>query len=291
MNMVYIALAGFDGNIFLEPAKALISGICDCCATLIDSMSNVDTKSAGSTMSTSISAVATTIATLLVVIELCTQAMGFHFDDINDAVRFAFKVVVYKIIIENSSRIVNLVYGMFINASAWQGVKTGFAGMKDTFNDSIFNIESDFQSMAVTDWLLGFKSFLFGILLLIIALFICAIMIKMIVSIAGLLFELAINITIAPIPIATLVNSQTRQIGINFIKSFAGNCLTLMMYSLCFTVYNSISQDLSTAFGGLIPATDVNFKMFSGLVVVVVGAVLLSTAISNVSTMISKVLS
>ena len=95
----YILGAAFDGDGVIQVATTLLEKMCDACKTVVNTLSNIDIMTEGSAVSTTIASTATTIATLLVVIELCSQAMGFHFDDINDAVRFAFKVVVYKIII------------------------------------------------------------------------------------------------------------------------------------------------------------------------------------------------
>lgn len=293
MNGIYAMAASFEGSFFVDLAKELLEGICGCCKSLIELMSsNVKPLTISAGISTSISSVSSTIATLLVMIELCSQAMGFHFDDINDAVRFAFKVVVYKIIIENSPKIVKGVYGMFIDESSWSEVANGFDQIKSSFNNTISNMSQDFQTLQNNgDWLLGIKSFIMGILIVGFVIFICIILIKIMASIAGLLFELAINIAIAPVPLATLVNSQTRQIGIGFIKGFAGNCLTLTMYSLCFNIYNSISGSITSAFGQLIPESNIDFKIFGGLIAAVVGIVLLSTAVNNTSTMINKILS
>lgn len=291
MNGIYIMSAGFEGDGIVQVASTLLGKMCDACKAVITALSsNVDVMAEGSAVSSTIASTATTIATLLVVIELCSQAMGFHFDDIYDAVRFAFKVVVYKIIIENSSKIVQGVYGMFIDKTAWSNVSGGFDTVKGTFGETISQMSSSYAAIKTSDWLLGFKPFLFGLLLLAISVFVSGILIKILASIAGLLFELAINIAIAPVPLATLVNSQARQIGIGFIKGFAGNCLTLTMYSLCFTIYGKISGKLSEAFTEIVPSS-AGYQVFAVEVGAIVGVILLSTAITNVSTMINKILS
>lgn len=282
----------FDGGIFLIAAKALLEGICGCCATVFEGISSFDPFEKANTLKSTISAAATTIATLLVVIELCSQAMGFHFDDVNDAVRFGLKVVVYKIIIENSSKIVNLVYGIFIDDGKWSAIADQLNKMGETFDKQIVEkLDAEWSAVNQITWLLGVKPLILGLLLLIITILVCALVIKIMAQIAGLLFELAINIAIAPVPIATLVNSQTRSIGIGFIKGFAGNCMTLLMYSLCFEIYESISVTIQNAFVNLLPEASGDFYLYGGLAGVAVSVVLLSVAINNVSTMINKVLS
>lgn len=282
----------FDGGIFLIAAKALLEGICGCCATVFEGISSFDPFEKANALKSTISAAATTIATLLVVIELCSQAMGFHFDDVNDAVRFGLKVVVYKIIIENSSKIVNLVYGIFIDDGKWSAIADQLNKMGETFDDLIVQkLDEQWSAANQITWLLGVKPLILGLLLLIITILVCALVIKIMAQIAGLLFELAINIAIAPVPIATLVNSQTRSIGIGFIKGFAGNCMTLLMYSLCFEIYESISVTIQNAFVNLLPEASGDFYLYGGLAGVAVSVVLLSVAINNVSTMINKVLS
>ena len=290
MKGIYVMAAGFEGEGIVDAALTLLEKMCDACKSLVNALSSVDIMLKGGDISTTIASTATTIATLLVVIELCAQAMGFHFDDINDAVRFAFKVVVYKIIIENSSKIVKGVYGMFIDSTAWSNVGSGFDTVKDTFSDTISIMNENYTQIKAHDWFLGLKSFFFGLLLFAISVGVSIILIKILASIAGLLFELAINIAIAPVPIATLVNSQTRQIGIGFIRGFAGNCLTLTMYSLCFTIYGEISGKLSGIFKNVVPES-AGYQVFATEVGAIVGVILLSTAITNVSTMINKVLS
>lgn len=279
------------GESWIETGVDIIKSICDCSIGVLDLVKNIDILSEGAKVSVVVSTAATTIATLLVVIEMCTQAMGFHFDDINDAVRFVFKVVVYKIIIENSSKIVKLVYGMFMTSSAWTGISDGFNGVSLRFNIVASEIVGEFNKLVTADnSFIGIEPFLVGIILFLTSLVVVVLCINIIASISGLIFELCINVAIAPVPIATLVNSQTRQIGINFIKGFAGNCLTLTMYTICFNVYGQISINVATAFQPLLSSGS---KMATvGLVIPeIVGLVLLVVAIKNVGTMINKVLS
>lgn len=285
------AYAAFAGDGMIADGVEMIKNVCNCANGVLSGLDSIPILNNGSAASNIISSAATTIATLLVVIELCTQAMGFHFDDINDAVRFAFKVVVYKIIIENSSKIVNMVYNMFIDSSAWSGVSSGFTSIGVRFENAATKITKEFDAFSKNDnSFLGFDSLLVGFFLLaasIIAVILC---VNIIASIAGLIFELCINVAIAPVPIATLVNSQTRQIGINFIKGFAGNCLTLSMYTICFTVYSGIADNIGSSFGTLLK-TGAKFSTVGVFIPEIVGLVLLYVAIKNVGTMINKVLS
>lgn len=289
----YIVGAGFGGDWMVDFATILLDGISNCCATVIEALSTKEpTDFIKSDITNTISAAATTIATLLVVIELCTQAMGFHFDDINDAVRFGFKVVVYKIVIENSSKIVDLVYGIFVDSGTWETIATSIRSLSGVFDTTDF--QPKFNAISLVGELLGIKRFFLGLILLIISIVACGVLIKIMTAIAGLLFELAINIAVAPIPIATLVNSQTRGIGIGFIKNFAGNCMTLMMYTVCFAVYEGnegIKTSIQSAFISLIPTSKGDFLLFSGLIGSLVSIILLSVAIKNVSAMINKILS
>lgn len=290
MNSV-IVCGAFAGDEMIKTGVEMIKNVCNCASQVLNGLQGIGVLDKGSAAAAIVSSAATTIATLLVVIELCTQAMGFHFDDINDAVRFVFKVVVYKIIIENSSKIVNLVYGMFMTSTAWNGVSTGFAEIGERFVAAAGKITNEFNTFSEhDDSFLGFDSLLVGLFLLIasiIAVFLC---VTIIASIAGLIFELCINVAIAPVPIATLVNSQTRQIGIGFIKGFAGNCLQLTMYTICFTIYTEIADNIGSSFGTLL-STGQQFSTIGVFIPEIVGLVLLSVAIKNVGAMINKVLS
>lgn len=280
----------FDGESICDYAAQLVRGIVEGCITIIDILSKVTIQDYGADVKPMITAAAATIATLLVVIELCTHAMGFHFDDINDAVRFLFKVIVYKIIIENSGKIVDLVYGLFINDTAWQNLKSGLTTVQHRFEIGSAAMVSVFNTLD-DDWAMGLKKFFFALLFLGFAVVMGVILIKILAAMAGLLFELAINIAVAPVPVATLVNSQSRQIGISFIKNFAGNCLTLSMYSICFAIYGALCHDLSSVlYGNAFPETTAG-EAWSVIAGLVIGVVLLSTAVNNVSNMMSKVLS
>lgn len=289
-------LAALDGTPFFASALEIIGKIINCLITVLNTFkTSVDvmgTASADKDVAAMISAAATTVATILVVIELCTQAMGFHFEDINDAVRFVFKVVVYKIIIENSSKIVSMVYGMFMNTGAWDGIAGALSGINTRFTDTVKkNIETYYIEFANNDdSFLGINQLIVSLALVGAVIIVIIICVNIITSIAGLMFELCIDVAIAPVPIATLVNSQTRQIGINFIKGFAGNCLTLTMYTICFIVYGKLVGGISSGFSGLISNTSV-FSSIGIILPEIVGLLLLSVAIKNVGNMISKVLS
>ncbi len=287
--MLGVGYIGLEMPWLIGESLELITKVCVCAKNLITSFSGVNIMVKGTEASTVITAAATTIATLLVVIEMCTHAMGFHFDDINDAVRFVFKVIVYKIIIENSSKIVNLVYGLFMSSSAWGNVAEGFGTISDSISTAAVNVVTTYNNIS-DDTFLGIKKFFVSVIFLGVVVIFVMMVVKIIAQMAGLIFELCINVAIAPVPIATLVNSQTRSIGINFIKGFAGNCMTLTMYTLCFTVYGDLNSHITSTFGLLISETS-DLYLVSKILPCVVGLVLLSVAIKNVSTMISKVLS
>lgn len=284
-----VIYCGFDAGFLIKLGVDMIGNVCDCAKGLLEALQTFPIMETGNKTATIISSTATTIATLLVVIELCSQAMGFHFDDINDAVRFAFKVVVFKIIIENSSRIVNMVYGMFMHTTAWFGVTRGFVDVKTRFATSAETIIKGYDNLS-DDSFLEIKKFFIGVIFVFAAIIVVVLCIMIIANIAGLIFELCINIAIAPAPIATLVNSQTRSIGINFIKSFSGNCLTLTMYQICFTVYKELATNIQSSFGTLI-SNGSDFSAIGIIVPEIVGLLLLSVAVKNVGTMINKVLS
>lgn len=292
---IYV-LAALDGTPFFASALEMIGKIINCLKSVLSAFqSSINVMGAADESVTGmISAAATTVATILVVIELCTQAMGFHFEDINDAVRFVFKVVVYKIIIENSSKIVSMVYNMFMNSAAWKSINEALKTVNTRFtgDDGVKGkIEEYYLEFARTDdSFLKINQLIVSLALVGAVIIVIIICVNIITSIAGLMFELCIDVAIAPVPIATLVNSQTRQIGINFIKGFAGNCLTLTMYTICFSVYGNLVPGISTGFSGLLSTTSI-FSSIGIILPEIVGLLLLSVAIKNVGNMINKVLS
>ncbi len=276
------------GTKAVEGACSLVEKGCNACSNLISVLSGFDIMNEVSKEALTFNSIATTIAMLLLTIELCSQAMGFHFEDINEGFRFVFKIVVYKIIIENSSNIVKIVYGLFFRAEGWSNLAKNFIDIGKDFTDIGSTIVS---KMSGDEGILGVGKLISGLVIAVVAVFVFITLIKIVISLAGIIFEIGIDIVVAPVPIATLVCHETRSIGVNFIKGFAANCMTVMMYGVCFTVYNGIAGSITTAFSS--SALGVTDGFFAGAVILVphlISLLLLSVATKNASNMMSKIL-
>ena len=276
------------GDECIKIGCSLLEKGCDACKnmlTLLKSWDVMDILGADTTFS----AAASAIAMLLLTIELCSQAMGFHFDDINEGFRFVFKIVVYKIIIENSSNIVRIVYGLFFKAEAWDKLASNFSTIGSNFSKIPGEINATMSGM--DEGVLGVAKLFAGIAIGAVSIFAFIILVKIVISLAGIIFEIGIDIVVAPVPIATLVSHETRSIGINFLKGFAANCMTVSMYGVCFTVYNGISSHITTSFAK--DALGIADGVLSGVGFVIphlISLLLLSVATKNASNMMSKIL-
>lgn len=288
--MTMVAGSGFGdiGDSLVEFACKLVEKGCTACSVLIDKLAAFNIMSEVSTNAT-ISSAASTIAILLLTIELCSQAMGFHFDDINEGFRFIFKLVVYKIIIENSSNIVQIVYDLFFKMEGWTELSAHFTNMGTNFND--IGREINDKMTGINEGVLGAGKFFAGLFIGLVGIFVFVMLIKIVISLAGVIFEIGIDIVVAPVPIATLVCHETRSIGINYLKGFAANCMTVVMYNVCFELYNPLAISITNAFSSTALGVDSGFWAGAAVLIPhIISLLLLSVATKNASNMMSKIL-
>lgn len=274
------------GDSAIEAACNLLTKGCEACSNLLEALGEWDIMNSLSDQSTTFGTVAVTVGKILLTIELCSLAMGFHFEDINEGFKFVFKIIIYNFIIGNSSKFVKIVYGLMFKSDVWNTLASDFNNIGTNFSEIPAKITESIAD--VGDGTMGIAKLIAALIIAIVAGFAFYMMIKIVISIAGIIFEIGIDIVVAPIPIATLVAHETRQIGINFIKGFASNCLTISMYGVCFTVYNGIVSNITNSFSGL------NLTgIFTGVGLILphlIGLVLLSIATRNASNMMSKIL-
>ena len=203
---------------------------------------------------------------------------NFRFERMEDAVRIGLKLVLAKVVIENSSKIVGLIYSAFFKNYGITSISNSMSGWAD-----------DFASITHADiegGLLGIGFLLEAIVMLIAWLIIMAMLIKMTAQIAGIIFEIAIHKAIAPVALSTLCNDNAKSAGISFIKSYSATCLQALTIAICFTAYSPMYSALAsakTAFLG--SATSIVESTFIADVFTIlspiIGIVILSTAVSR----------
>lgn len=240
--------------------------------------------------------IGTTLMAFLFTIEMCSTAMGFHFEDIHEAARFLFKAIIYKIIVENSSNIVGGTIGLFSDTftslgKQFESVSTNLKNLganlkKATVAPAAPNGNKFWT--AIDDGLLGInKAFVaLGIIILTVIVFI--LIVKIAISVAGLIFEIGIHIAVAPLATATLVYHETRSLGINYIKSLVGVCATIGVYGICFNIYSTLYSSIESA---IIPTNEINaFAGGSLLIAPIVSLFLLSVAVKNAGNVVQRAL-
>ena len=154
------------------------------------------------------------LASLFFALEAFSQMAQFRFERIEDAIRLGLKLVVAKIIIENSSTIAGGIYELFFQGAARDSITNGMADLSSQLSGSIPS------SLLLNDG--GTLGILFVIdaIFLVIAIIVVFVLLSMIaIQICGIVFEIAIHMACAPIALSTLCNDTARSTGISFIKS------------------------------------------------------------------------
>jgi hypothetical protein len=189
-----------------------------------------------------ITTAAVSLATLFFVMQFFSELASFRMDRIEEAIRLAMKIIVAKIILENSAVITDMIYEMF-----W-GLSVDSLGLAlDDLAASLSTIgrPDDPGFLGINDILSLVLIFLpaFGITIVVLC--------SLVLTIAGIFFEVQIHVAVAPLAIATLVNETTRSTGISFIKSYVATCLQLTIISTCVAVFGHINLLLKPAINEL----------------------------------------
>lgn len=154
----------------------------------------------------------------------------------------ALKYVIPFLLISNTyklmSAFVTLVNGFLVKLGDPSSMgSVAFSGTKQEFIDSIMN-----NLDKTTD---GEFAFIIELMLWVLVIKILGLIIYVIV--VGRLFEMALLWIISPIPIAFIINSEERQVGMNFFKQFLAILLQGFLMVICLALYkliagNAISQ-------------------------------------------------
>jgi hypothetical protein len=194
------------------------------------------------TPSAAITTAAVSLATLFFVMQFFSELASFRMDRIEEAIRLAMKVIVAKIILENSAVITDMIYEMFWGLSV------------ESLNLSLTELSTSLTAIGRPDdpGFLGINNILSLVLIFIPAFSITIfVLCSLVLTIAGIFFEVQIHVAVAPLAISTLVNQTTRSTGISFIKSYVATCLQLTIISMCVTVFVHMNLLLKPAINEL----------------------------------------
>jgi hypothetical protein len=225
-----------------------------------------------------ITTTAVSLATLFFVMQFFSELAAFRMDRIEEAIRLAMKVIVAKIILENSTVITEMIYEMFWGMSV------------DILTEQLRLLSQNFNSMtniAPTDpGILGLNEIMSLFINVIPSVAITVVTLTSIfLTIAGLFFEVRIHQLVAPLALATLVNDTTRSTGISFIKSYSATCLQMTIIGVCVTTYATINAAMRVPINSLLNQTPFFMDAILGpvihTVIPLLMFVLLSTAIKK----------
>jgi hypothetical protein len=209
------------------------------------------------TANSAITTAAVSLATLFFVMQFFSELAAFRMDRIEEAIRLAMKVIVAKIILENSTAITDMIYDMFWGLSA------------DSFTLSLATLSSNMNELTMPGepGLFGINHILSFVFIALPSFVITVIMLASIaITIAGIFFEVQIHVAIAPLALSTLVNETTRGTGISFIKSYVATCLQLTIIGLCVQVYTYLNIRITSAVDELDSALSTLLPEYASLV-------------------------
>lgn len=188
-------------------------------------------------------AVAVSLTALFLAMEYISYFSSMRMEGrIEDAIQFMMKLVISKLIVENTDAIMGGIYQMF------RGLGSGTIGNSlEKMADSLPDAATD-AFMAENKGLIGEGWILTAVFTAIAGVFIVGSIILMTMEIIGIIFEIAIHQAVGPIAISTLANSTMRSTGMSFIKSYSAVCLQTTVIGAIFYVFGSVSTAVNNAF-------------------------------------------
>jgi hypothetical protein len=205
---------------------------------MIDTVLSVNIATDIPVANTAITTTAVSLATLFFAMQFISEVSAFRMDRIEEAIRLAMKVVIAKIILENSGAISDMIFGLFWGTSV------------STLGSEIKNLGFEFTDVINPVAEPGIFEINNILAIMLIGMPILALtlitMCSIVITVAGIFFEVLIHQQIAPIALSTLVNDTTRGTGISFIKSYSAVCLQVGVIGLCVSVYSILSTKLGT---------------------------------------------
>lgn len=190
-------------------------------------------------------AVAVSLTALFLAMEYISYFSSMRMEGrIEDAIQFMIKLVVSKLIVENTDAIMGGIYQMFKGL----GIST-IGNSLEKIADSLPANATD-AFMAENKGLIGEGWILTALFSTLAGIFIVGSIMMMTMEIIGIIFEIAIHQTVGPIAISTLANSTMRSTGMSFIKSYSAVCLQTTVIGAIFYVFGNVSTVVKNAFVG-----------------------------------------
>lgn len=192
--------------------------------TLIENILTNLSLSESDVVTSAVTSAGVSLTTLFLLMEFFSQMTSKWFERFEDAIQLGIKMIVAKIIIENSSAIIGGISGYF--------KELGTASINSGFTSIIGNL----SGMVIPNdgGPLGLGYILLTLLLYIIWAIVAIMLIMMTIEILGIVFEMGIHMAVGPIALSTLCNSTFRSTGLSFIKSYSAVCLqTTVIGAIC----------------------------------------------------------
>ncbi|MCH5199720.1 MAG: hypothetical protein J1F60_02080 [Oscillospiraceae bacterium] len=221
---------------FKSGAKELvfgIQGIVEQFKAVILLLLELNVSDAGA-LSTGVQSAAVSLTTLFLLMEMFSQMTSRWFERIEDAIQLWIKLVVAKIIIENSTSIIGGIYDFFR--------KLGVNSIESGFNQ----VSSSLTAIAIPDdgGPLGLGYILTTLLLYIVIIVVVIMMVMLSIEVMGIIFEIGIHQAVGAIALSTLCNGTFRSTGLSFIKSYTAVCLQTTVIGAIFQIYAKFADKL-----------------------------------------------
>jgi hypothetical protein len=265
------------------------------CVFVIDKMKNlVINETNMSDFTDGVTAAGVTLTSMFFAMGVFSDLAMFRVERIEEAIKVAMKFVIAKIIIENTDTIMLGIKGLLFDTLAVDELTSAFS----TFGTDIMSSLYPTATTGDLDGLVAVLAGMFGlnyvlnIVLVELPVFIVIVvtMTTIIITIAGILFEMGIHIVVAPIALSTLVNEMTRPTGITFIKSYSAVCLQTLIIAAMVRVYQIINTNAINLvdFGSFTSSGGVNIGNLGVLVESIVRIVMPIIALICLTTGIKK---
>ena len=218
-----------------------LAGVIDLFNGIINSLFNIP-LSESEIVDSAVTSAGVSLTSLFLLMEFFSQITSKWFERMEDAIQLGIKMIVAKIIIENSSLIVGGICSFFRELGT-ASIDSGLTTVKSTL-----------PSMALPPdggaFGLGYAAVTLAMYAIIIVAVIMFVMVS--IEVAGIVFEIGIHMAVGPIALSTLCNSTFRSTGLSYIKSLSAVCLQTTVIGAIFTVYAKVAAFLNMDLGGAI---------------------------------------
>lgn len=170
---------------------------------------------------------------LLLSIEWMKQLTEFRIERIEDGIRFALKAVVAKMVVENAQNLAKGLYETFSPSSMVLDGGNSLQSLADAIGGTTLPAEGG---------ILNINYMIFGFIMLIVMIALIFMLIKVLMQIIGIMIEITVLIFFSPMATATLIGSDTRSIGVHYIKNVITTTLQLSIIMVAFNLYEPISK-------------------------------------------------